>query len=60
MDMRVRAGSSPAAAACAEHHPPLRLLQRWQPPQGATPAGLGAASDRSTSLLSRLQKLFNR
>lgn len=53
MDMRLPSGIRPALA---EQHPPLRLLQRWQPPAAPVAAPLAHA----ITWRQRLQRLLGR
>jgi hypothetical protein len=54
MDMRLPHGVRPALA---EQHPPLRLLQRWQPQPAAAMATIAPAT---STWRARLQRLLGR
>ena len=64
MDMRLPHG---IRSTLAEQHPPLRLLQRWQPKPAAPVAAVAPAAATSaavtsatTSWRTRLQRLLGR
>ncbi|HSW03434.1 hypothetical protein [Aquabacterium sp.] len=60
MDMRLPAGVGPAAGAGTQQHPPLRLLQRWQPQPAAMPAALASERSRLTTWRACLHQFFAR